>query len=575
MHFRFIKFSFLLSASLFSVMLYGEENRIPFYEDYLKDSDFSGYLKEARVFLEEKPKTIEAPRLVFDYFMVAKATGDIEAINFATSRLLFTYQKSLPTLHFISSFGKESEALTKLLIGKANYGDLQSKKFAVAYCRALILVARTRGPEFLGNSSLRLRAFLLAQNAKVEEIESSATKALEVEATKNNGFAKVAKIVISNQTPIEKLSALSLYSGIDAEFATAYYLAQLSDAERRSGQIVTIQLKQSLFGSPINIGKALQSIASLPSEIGKQADVQTFLGAAHHLDGKPELAIKTLSQIPTSSSNSIMAEWGRTAQSFANGIQFMDNRKKLLLEAVGKAVDQISNEQDCLFAQLNWKGESKKPNSEIIAYIGVSKKDKELEIHVIRNNETILAYRTDDKNSYLFSTDLNQSIKFKTSGVFPIPQLDIKRDVETGGFSSNFNLNFSSSQEKFLEEGNRLRENSYLSTAKGREVILSYLLTEKPMWISPAKSITGGTSYPLFILDPEKATPTPIMITTDLSNKLSGFRVGGLSISNLSLGDSTVLNKMPAWPDTKSIEQEKFDFTVFMKVLQKISNMSR
>jgi len=32
---------------------------------------------------------------------------------------------------------------------------------------------------------------------------------------------------------------------------------------------------------------------------------------------------------------------------------------------------------------------------------------------------------------------------------------------------------------------------------------------------------------------------------------------------------------MPDWPDTKSIEQEKFDFSVFMKVLQRISNMSQ
>jgi hypothetical protein len=575
MQFPFILLSFITILSAISFTLYGEENRIPFYEDYLKDSDSGGFLQSARKFLEETPEAIEAPRISHDYLMVAKASRDIEAINFATSKLLFTYPNSLPTIHFITSFDRESKTLTKLLIGKATYGDLKSKEFAVAYCRALILVARTRGPEFLADSSLRLRAFLIAQTAEVDEVKSSALKALEVEATKDNGFAKIAQIAISSKTPIEKLSALSLYSGIDAEFATAYYLAQLTEEERKSEKILIIQLKQALFGSPSNIEKALRSIASLPSKIGKQPDVQTFLGAAQHLDGKPDLAVKTLSRIPTKSSNSIMAEWGKTAQSFANGIQFMENRKKLLLSALGKAIDQIDDEQDSLYAQLNLKSEDKNEASDITAFIGFSNQKKELEIHVIRNNETILAYRTNDGNSYLFSSDLNQSIKFKTPGVFPIPQLDIKRDVETGGFSSNFNLNFSPSQEKFLEEGNRLRENPYLGTAKGREVLLTYLLTEKPMWLSPAKTISGGTSYPLFQLDPENPKSTPILITMDLSNKLSGFQVGRFSISNLSLGDSTILNKMPDWPDTKSIEQEKFDFSVFMKVLQRISNMSQ
>ena len=75
MQFPFILLSFITILSAISFTLYGEENRIPFYEDYLKDSDSGGFLQSARKFLEETPEAIEAPRISHDYLMVAKHLG--------------------------------------------------------------------------------------------------------------------------------------------------------------------------------------------------------------------------------------------------------------------------------------------------------------------------------------------------------------------------------------------------------------------------------------------------------------------------------------------------------------------
>ena len=160
-----------------------EENRIPFYEDYLKESNGDG-LKEARKFLEDNPDAVEAPRLAFDYLMVAKASREIEDLNNATSKLLFNYPQSLPTMHFISSFEKESKVLTELLVAKAALGDLKSKDFCGKLLSFLIMIARIQGPKFLADSSLRIRAYLLAEKAEVEEIKKSASKALLLESEK-------------------------------------------------------------------------------------------------------------------------------------------------------------------------------------------------------------------------------------------------------------------------------------------------------------------------------------------------------------------------------------------------------
>ena len=134
-------------------------------------------------------------------------------------------------------------------------------------------------------------------------------KSTSVRVRKKFGISKVIQIVLNEQTPTEKLLLLSKFSGKDAEFATAYYLAQLNDNERNSDQIKIIKLKQSLFGKPKNIEKALSTIASLPTKLAKQADVQTFLGMAHYLDGKEDLAIKTLTNVSTKSSNETMKKW--------------------------------------------------------------------------------------------------------------------------------------------------------------------------------------------------------------------------------------------------------------------------
>ena len=106
-----------------------------------------------------------------------------------------------------------------------------------------------------------------------------------------------------------------------------------------------------MFGKNKNIEQAITSIASLPPKIARQADVQTFLALAQYMDGKSDLAVQTLSKISTKSSNQIMADWGKTAESLADGIKHKENRAKAVLSAIGGALDQMGH--DALFAKIN------------------------------------------------------------------------------------------------------------------------------------------------------------------------------------------------------------------------------
>ena len=553
--------------------LFSEDQPIPRYEEYLKKTDFTGFLKDAKIYLKKFPNAIEAPRLAFDYLMVAQAARDLNSLNEASSMLLFNYSKSLPSIHFISSFDKNPKAFTELLIAKSTYGNLGSKEFAVAYCRALISGARNIGAQILADSSIRLRAFLLGQKAEVEEIKSSAAKALNIESEKDNGFAKVAKIVLSEQSNIDKISQLSNYSGKDAEFATTFYLAQLSDEEKKAVPIIIVQLRQALFGKNKNIEQAITSIASLPPKIARQADVQTFLALAQYMDGKSDLAVQTLSKISTKSSNQIMAEWGKTAESLADGIKHKENRAKAVLSAIGGALDQMSG-HDALFAKIKIKSEDDSNFSEMLAQIGISIEKKHLEIHIEKNGKPYFSYRTMDGESDLYSAEFNKSLSFKTPGVFPVPRFNVQRDVTTGGFAYNFNLNFSTTQDKLIEEGNELLDSPYLGTSKGREVFLNYLLSEKGLWILPAKNVSGGTSYPLSLIDPESPTPTSVLLNVNLAKKLNSLQIGKFTLYDFVQGDSKILDNLPEWPSSEESQEEKFNFPLFMNLVQKLMGTS-
>ena len=147
-----------MTLSAIGSLVFAEE-RIPFYEDFLKESDLRGFIEEAESFLQESPDAMEAPRVAMDLLMVGKAANQPKVVDQATD---FTVPcpQSLPSLQFISSFDQGSPRMINLLKIKADQGDLGSKDFAVSYCRTLLFVAKIHGPTLLKDASLRIRLFV-------------------------------------------------------------------------------------------------------------------------------------------------------------------------------------------------------------------------------------------------------------------------------------------------------------------------------------------------------------------------------------------------------------------------------
>ena len=116
-------------------------------------------------------------------------------------------------------------------------------------------------------------------------------------------------------------------------------------------------------------------------------------------------------------------------------------------------------------------------------------------------------------------------------------------------------------------------ENPYLSTNKGRDVLLSHLLARKGMWLLSANPIDSGTSYPIRLLDPMNSNPIKAEFSLDLAGYLSTLRFGNFTLSKFEIGDEDILEDLSKWPDLPNEENDEFDFPLLMKIINQASNL--
>jgi hypothetical protein len=236
-------------------------------------------------------------------------------------------------------------------------------------------------------------------------------------------------------------------------------------------------------------------------------------------------------------------------------------------------MSQLSQDNDSIYLELVWDSENKIDDGVYTAFISASKEKEMFEIQLRNGGTTIFAYRADSESASIFSSEDNSTIAFKSSGAIPIPNFDIKRDVNSGGFNFNFNLNFAPNFAPLLGEGEKFLENPYISTNKGREVLLSYFLNHGGFWFLPPAPVSGGNAHFLSSINPDQPGTEQIEIVFDLRNNLKSIDMGKLKFRNISFGNSSVLEIAPSWPDGKTINAEKFDFPLLMKIIQKLSNL--
>jgi len=554
---------------LFNYLCNAESKKdFPYYEEYLQKSDFRGFINDAKEYLDKNQESTLAPRLAHDLMIVGKAANDVDAIKKATSLLLFTYPKSLPSVNFISSFERGSPRFTELLKAKVDEGDLKEKDFAVSFCRAMLFISRAQGPDLLTDKSLRLRVHLLAQKAGVEEILLTTQKIFNESAKENSTYGRLVKILISEQNNLQKIKEISAIGGKDANFCVQFLLAQLNEKESKSEQMATFRINQAIFSKSPNPSLALKLISKLPKQKQNTAKIQFIKSIALHFDERSDDAINNLKKIASSKQHS--KQWKEWAKSFSDGLQSKTNRKTVLIDSLGKAFDLIDQERDALCFEVGYKT---KQDEDYKFFIYFDKITPLMEIQVRKSEELQFAYRSTKESSMIFDPEAQNMVRFESSGALPIPKFSIIREIETGSFSYNFNLNFGNSFDELFREGASIMDNAYLSTPKGRSVLLNHILEKNVVWLGVPQKVKLGTSFPVLSYSEQKDTVSQSSISFDVEGRLLGLSIGNFNIGNIQTGSKDLLKKLPALNDFPVVKKEKFDFPFFMKILGDASKL--
>ena len=90
--------------------------------------------------------------------------------------------------------------------------------------------------------------------------------------------------------------------------------------------MIIFKINQVIFAKNPDPIKAIKLIDSLESKVKQKAEIQFLKSLALHFDGESEKAVEILNQIV--SNKKTEKQWQRLANSFSDGLQFIENRKK-------------------------------------------------------------------------------------------------------------------------------------------------------------------------------------------------------------------------------------------------------
>jgi len=465
--------------------------------------------------------------------------------------LLFKYLGTLPSLHFISSFDKGSPRLNQLLKAKIAEADLSQKEFARSFADAIVLLARIHGPELMADPSLLLRTYLIVKMSDNFKLLESLEKALDVTEEKNKNIGPLVSICRAENAPMEKITRLRQISHPEAEFCIKYFTNRLTNEEKKSKLFLESTIQSALFGVSPKADLSLTYLSNLPNDLSTSPKYQVYTAFAHLLRGNQESSISLLKTLCDSNPNS-SDTWIETARSLSDGTEFGESRKALFLEQLEKLYEHWQKDAEAFLIEGAWLHSNEK---QVLNFqIGVDKKKEKVVLHFQQNEKPFFSYQVSPNGSRIF-TSSGKNISFITGGAYPLPKIEIIRDINTGSFNYSFNLNFGRKFEDFIKQANENLKISYLGTSKGREVLLTHALEQRGIWFSPPASSDRGTVFTLNQIDPKVSSK---VYKTEIagSGELAYLEFGKLRINNFSQGPIELLNSLPNWPVSEPKKSE-------------------
>ena len=131
------------------------------------------------------------------------------------------------------------------------------------------------------------------------------------------------------------------------------YLAQLEPDQANSDKMLGFRINQILFGQNPDTNLARELMTALPKDVQQKPSFRSLLAFSHHLDNNTPTAIEVLKDWTKSSDSK--SEWAKTLSAYADGLSFLENRKKLFVSSIGQGhLIKLTPESTCLLLFAEW-----------------------------------------------------------------------------------------------------------------------------------------------------------------------------------------------------------------------------
>ena len=403
--------------------------------------------------------------------------------------------------------------------------------------------------------------FSHASLVKDEELSAFCERLINNYVEKENSNLVVSKILFSEKSPYEKYSSFNKLGTDLGDYAANIYFDYLTEAEQYQPEIIISRLGEHYKSK--NFQRILRDIEELPKEDQGISNIITLKALAFFGLKQDANAIETLKK---AMDLAVSKEQEIFIKDCIFHINYFTENKKNLGELLPKFSNNFLSGELVLEADISLLD----PNiqSKTNMYIAINLTENYVELHMIENQELIIAFQVKDDNTMIYINSENSIWAYNGTAVYPVPSINLDR-TRDGGFNFLMGFQLSTNISSLSSSSFKLFGSPYLSTVHGVHEIYDYTARSTSFQITPSVIDEENIKIKFSDFDWENMNIKSMDLILDKNHAIK--RIDNLNDANnlkfnrffLSSNKKHIFSP-PSWPDMSVVQKGDFDAKQFM-----------
>ena len=559
----------LAQESLNTDDLSAKNINIPFLEDYDIKKEPNKYFDLVYEFIAENPESKFIPRICYDFYLAALESSNGDLIKKGKALLLIEGYPSVYSRQYLSSI-PDASGIRALIEDVTDVIDSSDKDKVEPLCNLIRFGYQKFKGEVMGDTiEFPILMFLLASLVGDEELRELCSRLINSYVEKDNSNLPVSQILFSKKTPYEKYSSLTRLNTSLGRYTANLYYDYLTEAEQTEPAIIISRLGKHYKSQQFE--EILKDIKDLPDDNKGASNIVTLKAMALFALNEDVKAIETLKKAMGLAAST---EQKTIIKDYASYVDNFDENKKSLGELLPKFSNTFLGGELTLEVDLSLLDPNRGSKSNV--YIAINLTENYVELHVLNDQELIIAFQVKDDNTRLYINPEESISVYDGTAVYPVPSITLNRHND-GGFNFLMGFQLSTNISSLSSSSFKLFGSPYLSTVHGVHEIYDYTARLTSFQIAP--SVFDGVNYKIkfstFDWYDLKINSMDLVLNKDYEiTRIDNLNdANGININRFYLGSNKKhVFLPPAWPDKPIEKKGKFDAKQFMVLFGQIIN---